>query len=193
MHHIMVTFFSMIKVAPTYYQPVIRMDGDHSILDCIRWGIRLNSTNVINTRSDSIEKPFWASKKRCVVLCQGYYEWSESPYYISKSDDELLYLAGVYNAPKNDYYGYSIVTINASPEVASVHSRMPLILNSRAQVDMWINDEVSIENLTLMTGLTLKEVSKTVNKVGNNSPKCIKQVKGKTLITDFFKPKPNFS
>lgn len=169
------------------------MEGEHEIIDCIRWGVRINTANVINTRSDSIEKPFWASKKRCVVLCQGYYEWSDSPYYISKPNDELLYLAGLYAEPKNEYDGYSIVTINASSEVSSVHSRMPFILNSRAQADRWLTNQVSLENLQLMTGLTVKEVSKTVNKVGNNSPKCIKQVKGKTLITDFFKPKTNSS
>lgn len=178
-------------MAPTYYQPVIRREDDHEVLDCIRWGIRFNSTNVINTRYESLEKPFWTSKKRCVVLCQGYYEWSDSPYYISKSD-QLLYLAGLYSEPKNDYYGYSIVTIDASPEVASVHSRMPLILNSRDQVDSWIYNEASVENMKLMTGLSVKEVSKAVNKVGNNSSSCIKPVKGKTLITDFFKPETKF-
>jgi putative SOS response-associated peptidase YedK len=180
-----------IKVAPTYYQPVIRREGDHEVLDCIRWGIRFNTTNVINTRSDSLEKPFWTSKKRCVVLCQGYYEWSDSPHYISKSD-QLLYLAALYSEPKNDYYGYTIVTMDASPEVAKVHSRMPLILKSRNQVDSWVNNEISIENIQLLAGLSVIEVSKAVNKVGNNSSSCIKPVKGKTLITDFFKPTTKF-
>jgi putative SOS response-associated peptidase YedK len=82
--------------------------------------------------------------------------------------------------------------MDASPEVAKVHSRMPLILKSRNQVDSWVNNEISIENIQLLAGLSVIEVSKAVNKVGNNSSSCIKPVKGKTLITDFFKPTTKF-
>ena len=174
-------------MAPTSYQPVIRREGNDQILDCIRWGIRLNNKNVINTRSDAIDSPFWASKNRCIVLCQGYYEWADSPFYISKSH-ELLYLAGLYSSPKDDYSGYSIVTIEATPQLESIHHRMPLILKSRRMVEMWINHEISIDNLQLVKDLDVREVGRSVNKVGNNSPTCIEKVKGKTLITDFFKP-----
>ena len=172
-------------MAPTYYQPVIRREGNQKVLDCIRWGIKLHNVNVINTRSDSISKSFWSSKHRCVVLCQGYYEWSHSPHYIDKSG-QLLYLAGLYST--NQDGGYSIITINASQEVASVHNRMPMIFGAFDQVQKWLDNEISIDQIQPINGLSLKEVSTAVNKTGKSSRRCIEAVKGKTKITDFFKP-----
>ena len=64
----------------------------------------------INCRDDSLaeNKGMWTSmkrKKRCVVICQGFYEWLKKgpggkervPHYTRRKDGGLLYLAGLWD------------------------------------------------------------------------------------------------
>ena len=64
----------------------------------------------INCRDDSLaeNKGMWTSmkrKKRCVVICQGFYEWLKKgpggkekvPHYTRRKDEGLMYLAGLWD------------------------------------------------------------------------------------------------
>lgn len=64
----------------------------------------------INCRDDSLieDKGMWTSmkrKKRCVVVCQGYYEWMKRgpggrdkiPHYTRRKDSDLMYFAGLWD------------------------------------------------------------------------------------------------
>lgn len=64
----------------------------------------------INCRDDSLieDRGMWTSmkrKKRCVVVCQGYYEWlkrgpggkEKIPHYTRRKDEDLMYLAGLWD------------------------------------------------------------------------------------------------
>jgi putative SOS response-associated peptidase YedK len=64
----------------------------------------------INCRADSLaeNKGMWTSmkrKKRCVVICQGFYEWLKKgpggkervPHYTRRKDEGLMYLAGLWD------------------------------------------------------------------------------------------------
>jgi putative SOS response-associated peptidase YedK len=64
----------------------------------------------INCRDDSLieDRGMWTSmkrKKRCVVVCQGYYEWLKRgpggkeriPHYTRRKDSDLMFLAGLWD------------------------------------------------------------------------------------------------
>jgi putative SOS response-associated peptidase YedK len=64
----------------------------------------------INCRADSLleNKGMWTSmkrKKRCVIVCQGFYEWLKKgpggkervPHYTRRKDGDLMYFAGLWD------------------------------------------------------------------------------------------------
>lgn len=75
----------------------------------------------INCRDDSLieDRGMWTSmkkKKRCVVICQGFYEWLKKgpggkervPHYVRRKDGELMCFAGLWDCVK--YEGmYSVL------------------------------------------------------------------------------------
>jgi putative SOS response-associated peptidase YedK len=73
----------------------------------------------INCRDDSLaeNKGMWTSmkrKKRCVIVCQGFYEWLKKgsggkekvPHYTRRKDGELMYFAGLWDSVQ--YEGCSL-------------------------------------------------------------------------------------
>ncbi|CAG8689016.1 17294_t:CDS:2, partial [Dentiscutata heterogama] len=110
------------NVAPTYYEPVVRTDSEshENIIHSMKWGLvpswakdkskSPTSTQSINCRDDSLfeisGKPMFKSlknKSRCIVVAQGFYEWSrehkkkKTPYLIKRKDEKLLLFAGLYD------------------------------------------------------------------------------------------------
>jgi putative SOS response-associated peptidase YedK len=62
----------------------------------------------INCRDDSLieNKGMWTTmkqKKRCIVVCQGFYEWLKKgpkekvPHYVKRKDGELMCMAGLWD------------------------------------------------------------------------------------------------
>lgn len=89
----------------------------------------------INCRDDSLieDRGMWTSmkrRKRCVVVCQGFYEWLKKgpggkekiPHYIKRKDGDLMYFAGLWDCVKFEgtimiiTYMRSIVWIISSPK-----------------------------------------------------------------------------
>ena len=69
----------------------------------------------INCRDDSLldDRGMWTSmkrRKRCVIVCQGFYEWLKKgpggkerlPYFTKRKDGELMLLAGLWDCVKYD-------------------------------------------------------------------------------------------
>ena len=66
----------------------------------------------INCRNDSLieDKGMWTSmkrRKRCIVLCNGFYEWLKKnngkeriPHYIKRKDGRMMCLAGLWDCAK---------------------------------------------------------------------------------------------
>lgn len=84
----------------------------------------------INCRDDSLieDRGMWTSmkrKKRCVVVCQGYYEWlkrgpggkEKIPHYTRRKDEDLMYLAGLWDS----------VTYEGKHNSGSVSCALPLL------------------------------------------------------------------
>lgn len=63
----------------------------------------------INCRDDSLaeNRGMWTSmkkKKRCIVVCQGFYEWLKKsggqkvPHFVKRKDAQLMLMAGLYDS-----------------------------------------------------------------------------------------------
>lgn len=99
---------------------------------------------------------------------------------------KLLTIAGLFDCwtPPDGgepLYTYSVITVNASPKLQSIHDRMPAILDGEEEVRRWLDfGEVKCQDaLKLLQPkevLTFHPVSSLVNNSRNNSPECLQPV-----------------
>ncbi|KAM8757977.1 abasic site processing protein HMCES [Acanthopagrus schlegelii] len=98
----------------------------------------------------------------------------------------LLTMAGLFDCwtPPDGgepLYTYSVITVNASPNLKNIHDRMPAILDGEEEVRRWLDfgEVKSLDALKLLQSkdiLTFHPVSSLVNNSRNNSPKCLQPV-----------------
>ncbi|XP_047438818.1 abasic site processing protein HMCES [Mugil cephalus] len=98
----------------------------------------------------------------------------------------LLTMAGVFDCwtppgGGEPLYTYSIITVNAAPNLESIHNRMPAILDGEDEVRRWLDfgKVKSLDALKLLESkniLTFHPVSTLVNNTRNNVPKCLEPV-----------------
>ncbi len=189
------------NIAPSQPIPVVINDGGNR-LDFYSWGLipswtkpdKVGKYSLINARSETAaEKASFKNsfrRRRCVILADGFYEWSKSaagkaktPYYITLKDHSAFVFAGlweIWNSPEGDAVRTAcILTTQPNAVVKPVHDRMPVIL-PRESISTWLDeDEVRPEALQgLMVPLSADlmqayPVSTFVNSPKNNSPQCI--------------------
>lgn len=196
----------------------------HYKLQAMRWGLIPFWTKrspdygtmmrTINCRSDSLldNRGMWTSmkkKKRCIIVCQGFYEWLKKnngkdriPHYIKRKDGGLFCFAGLWDCVKYEdsdekIYTYAIITTDANKQIQFLHDRMPVIFDAGSEaVRTWLDPnryEWSKELQSLLKPyegeLEIYAVSKDVGKVGNNSPSFIIPLdskENKSNIANFF-------
>ena len=186
------------NLAPTDPIPVIRTPRH---LELLRWGLEMPSIRMagINARVESLSKPIYREKvreKRCLVVVDGFYEWralggKKQPYLIAREDRAPLVMAGIYDSSGR----CAIITAPAAGVVASLHTRMPVLLEREA-FDTWLDPAVKDVREVLAKasgdGLTCYPVSTRVNAVRNDDAMLVTRVpepvaevketaKGKTL------------
>ncbi|KAL9085711.1 MAG: hypothetical protein Q9165_007460 [Trypethelium subeluteriae] len=152
----------------------------------------------INCRDDSLieNKGMWNTmkhRKRCIVICEGFYEWLKKhggkeklPHFVKRKDGQLMCFAGLWDCAKFEdseekLYTYSIITTDSNKQLQFLHDRMPVILNNGSdEVWTWLDPRRAEWNKELQSllkpyqgELECYPVSKDVNKVGNNSPSFI--------------------
>jgi len=176
-----------------------------------------NAARTINARADAITTSrLWRGivpRHRCLVVANGYFEWlnlrgKKVPYFIRHKDEgTLITFAGLYDVWVDPNTGektftYSVVTTDANKKLAFIHERMPVVLETEEEQQLWLNangSTVSDEVLGLLkpyagTNLVFYQVEGFVNSVKNNSERCVQpasQQKGR--IDNFFKkPKEEF-
>ncbi|XP_007563420.1 abasic site processing protein HMCES [Poecilia formosa] len=98
----------------------------------------------------------------------------------------LLTMAGVFDCwtPPGGgeaLYTYSVITVNASPNLQSIHDRMPAVLDGEDDVRRWLDfgEVKSLDAIKLLQSkdvLTFHPVSSFVNNSRNNSPECLQPV-----------------
>ncbi len=101
----------------------------------LRWGFApaAKGPPVINFRSDN--RRF--AKGRCLVLADGFYEFTGTKYPKSKwlftcADDELFCFAGLIRDDR-----FTLLTTAPGPDVAPYHDRQPVVL-PRSQWAAWL-------------------------------------------------------
>lgn len=198
------------NVAPTNEIYIIKSEANQRKLMSASWGMiapwqksvgeaRASQSHAINARSESVyEKPTFRDafrRTRCLIPVTGYYEWATSlgkfppkqPFYISDSDGSPLSIAGIWSswvAPNGQVIeSASIITQEAVGELATIHSRMPVFMESQ-RWDHWLDpQERDIHSLRAMMvsdhpdrNLTARPVASRVNLVANNGPELIEEI-----------------
>ena len=208
------------NIAPT--QPVLTIvnmpAGRDGVL--MRWGLVPHWVKdprefsvLINARVETImEKPAFKSSiknQRCAIPASGYYEWlreggEKQPFHISKSDGQLLSLAGIFSTwegPNGEEIdSMAILTQEATGALAKIHHRTPVHLDEE-QTDLWLDTKsvTAKEALKLVrpldkVGMKTYPVSKQVNNARNEGEELIKPItlvpKGEKADSGPETPKP---
>src|SRR5215208_2511080 len=147
------------NIAPTQEQLTIFADEEgRPKLQRLRWGLvpawaqdRSIGARMINARSDTLAtKDSWESllrKRRCLILADGYYEWtstdkSRRPMFFHLSGHKPFALAGVWDRWESNgdtLETCAIITTEPNALAAKVHHRMPVVL-SLDGAEEWIDD-----------------------------------------------------
>jgi putative SOS response-associated peptidase YedK len=189
------------NIAPSQPIPVIPNDGKNA-LDFFLWGLipswtkpeKIGKYSLINARSETAaDKPsFKASfhRRRCLILADGFYEWSKpksggpkTPYYFTLKEKEPFAFAGLWEtwiSPEGDpVKSAAILTTTPNQIVKPIHNRMPVILHPK-DYQIWLDPaEGKAEDFQPLLKpfpddlLETYPVSTYVNSPKNNSPLCI--------------------
>lgn len=209
------TLVDPIDIDPLFYvngfsfpkHPVI-LDEDRSHIQMVKWGLVPNwvkdlntadklQSHTLNARAETIyDKPSFkqsASKKHCLVLVDGFFEWRQFkgkkyPYHIHLKSKEPFALAGLWDEWIEEESGeihktFSIITCEANELLAFIHNtkkRMPVILTKENE-EKWLEsyDKTKTENLLIpyaKNDLEAHTVSKliTARGVNRNVPEVMK-------------------
>ncbi len=159
------------NICPTDRAPVARVASDgRVVLEPMRWGLVPHwakdlrvGARMINARSETVatKAAFRSSFKsrRCLIPASGFYEWTvdadkkKVPNWIHHPDGEALVFAGLWSSwrdPKLEsppsVRSFSIITTEASEAVASLHDRMPVVLDAAGR-SAWLSDETLDDEL----------------------------------------------
>ena len=145
-------------------------------------GLSTNNCRLETVRTSSLYSPCLESR-RCVVVCQGFYEWLreggvKQPYLVFRPglSQPLLYLAGLYSVWRGpggeEVVSYSIITRESNQVLAWLHHRMPAFLQP-GQVWDWLDQDISPSQALALLQLPTEEelqwhkVSRTVGNSRN--------------------------
>jgi putative SOS response-associated peptidase YedK len=184
------------NIAPTQLAPVIRIgEGGAREAALLRWGLvpfwakdLSAGTKMINARSEGIEaKPAFRDalrQRRCLVPATGFYEWKgvpgrKQPYAITLPDRPVFAFAGLWDRWRPEggdaVETFTIVTTDASPSVAQIHDRMPVILPAEGE-ERWLSGE-PVDARALLKPydgpMKLRAVSALVSSPKNDVPECL--------------------
>jgi putative SOS response-associated peptidase YedK len=146
---------------------------------------------LINARSEtaSVKPSFRAAfqRRRCIVLADGFYEWTaagkaKQPHAIALKSRGIFAMAGLFEQwsdPQSTarLLTFTILTTIANDTVLPIHHRMPVILDG-AQRRQWLSSETPHQNLhTLLVpcaanALDTWPVSPLVNSPRHDEPRC---------------------
>ncbi|RME23948.1 MAG: SOS response-associated peptidase [Deltaproteobacteria bacterium] len=168
-------------------------------LRLLRWGLvprwakdpRIGN-RLINARVETLAgKPAFRdafARRRCLVLADGFYEWKKSngskqPYFISLSSGRPFAMAGLWERWEKGtepLETFTIVTADASGQLAEIHGRMPLVLQGGG-ADLWLaQGSLDAERLDRLVeesrGLNwvFHPVGTAVNNPANDGPELLR-------------------
>ncbi len=184
----------------------------------MRWGLvpfftgalkDVKGLSTINARSETVatsgsfREPF--RKRRCLVPVDGFYEWkkptksAKQPFAFTLRGGGPFAFAGIWDAwkePKSSpqetdrwLQSFSILTTDANELMATVHTRMPVILHPR-DYDRWLQrgeaDPAQLQQLLAMLrpyeaeAMTAAPANPSVGNVRNNGPEMLDPIDART-------------
>ena len=154
---------------------VLIIDKDKNLIK-VKCGIKPSwkKTIIINARNETFRyKKTFCNLDRCVFIADGYYEWKrkkgvKEPFYHYLEKD-LLFFAGLYSKD-----GCCIVTKESFHYLSHIHKRQPFFLKED-QIELWTN-KVDV-NLVFDKIINFHPVSRNINKIWNNYPELIDEIK----------------
>ncbi len=199
------------NIAPRSNVPVLVWENNQTVLKTMRWGLipswskdekigdkLTNARAETLTEKPSFKKPF--EKQRCLIPCDGYYEWQRSgtskiPFRFTMADNQFFCLAGVWERwirPQQEgelgldddsnagqiVETFTIITTEPNLMAAKVHARMPVIIGQE-HYSWWLETKFEPEFLkTLLRPFPAKlmdcrQVSSVVNNARNDGPECV--------------------
>jgi putative SOS response-associated peptidase YedK len=191
------------NIAPTQEAPVVRLArGGDRRLHLLRWGLvpfwaddPAIGNRMINCRAETAaDKPAFRDhfrRHRCLVVADGFYEWrketgGKQPYWIHRPDGLPFAFAGLWSRwtdrrkePEERLDTFTILTVDAAPNLRHLHDRMPAILDPgdwAAWLDPKLERPADLHALLARadgTTLTTRRVSRRVNKADEEGPDCI--------------------
>jgi putative SOS response-associated peptidase YedK len=192
------------NIAPTQPIPVIRQHPKEAVrqLSVMKWGLIPHwakdgsiAMSTINAKSETAAtKPAFRDPlkfRRCLIPADGFYEWKKTgtakqPFCFEVNDGELFAFAGLWDGWKDASGNWiktcSILTTTPNTLTATVHDRMPVILDPESY-DLWLDPVM--QNVAAISELLkpydasqmqLYPVSSRVNHVTNDDEECSRRV-----------------
>jgi putative SOS response-associated peptidase YedK len=171
----------------------------------LRWGLvphwsdgPASPLKMINARAETLEqRPAFRDafgRFRCLILADGFYEWARSSdlsggkgrpakqaFHITRSGGEPFAFAGlwsIWRRAESELRSCTIITTAANLRVASLHDRMPVILDPGAE-SAWLDPGTPrAALLDLLRPLSdertvLRQVGPAVNDARYDGPECL--------------------
>jgi putative SOS response-associated peptidase YedK len=188
------------NIAPS--QPILALpnDGTNQVGFFV-WGLipswardRSIGNRMINARAETLaEKPAFRSAykyHRCLIFADGFFEWqarpgskSKLPYFIRLKSGAPFAFAGLWDrwqaADGSDLLTTAIITTQPNEIMASIHNRMPVILQPDTYTQ-WIDTAAQTPNRlqNLLVPYPAREmdthpVSTLVNSPANDRVECV--------------------
>ena len=200
------------NVAPTQPVPIVRVVEGKRAFALVRWGLippwvkdpRAFSL-LINARGESVnQKPAFKNamkRRRCLFPADGFYEWErgaerKQPWFVRLKSGIPMAFAGLWESwmgPNGEEMETAaIITTAASPSIAHIHDRMPVIVAPEA-FDFWLDPNVDGEMAAAMIApapdalLEAYPVSRAVNRTANDSAALLEPLRAPEVMEE--KPK----
>jgi len=189
------------NISPTQPIAIVR-DCETKAIELFRWGLVPSwakdiaiGSKMINARSETIaEKPSFRSafkKRRCLILADGFFEWSalksdtsKTPFYFQVDNGLAFTFAGLYevwHSPEGDQLPTcTIITCEPNNLVQKYHNRMPVILSEEDRWT-WLDLDSNPDSLQKMLSpfsasrMSVRPVSKAISNPLNDSPEFLLQ------------------
>jgi len=187
------------NIAPTQPVPVVIIENGTRRFKLMRWGLipswvkdPRKVTLLINARSETVsDKPAFKNamrRRRCLIPADGYYEWQvaggrKRPFFIHRRDGSLFGLAALaenWIGPNGEELDtVAIVTAAASPDLATLHHRVPVTL-MQGDFGRWLDcsEDDPAPAMAFLKGpregeFTWHEVSTRVNHADNDDAQLL--------------------
>ena len=186
------------NIAPTQDIAAVRdtgAEGDGLELVALRWGLvpfwakdPAIGNRMINARAETVaEKPAFRAafrRRRCLVLADGFYEWHREgsvkiPYFISLASQEPFAFAGLWEHWRDKETDASLqtatlLTAQANDFLATLHHRMPVILDAE-RAERWLagDDDLIVSASRDCPRLRAWPVDRRVNNARNEGDQLI--------------------